>query len=69
MRKTNDICPKCNSHYVRYFGIGTEKVESELSRLFPQARFARMDTDATVKRGSHDRILGEFKRHEIYDTF
>ncbi|MFH1847657.1 MAG: primosomal protein N', partial [Candidatus Omnitrophota bacterium] len=60
-----DICPKCRSGYIKYFGIGTEKVESELSRIFPQARFARMDTDSTAKRGSHDRILEEFKQHNI----
>ncbi|MBN1353050.1 MAG: primosomal protein N' [Candidatus Omnitrophica bacterium] len=60
-----DICPKCNAAYMKYFGIGTEKVESEIARLFPQARIARMDTDATAKRGSHDRILGEFKKHNI----
>lgn len=33
-----DICPSCNAGYIRYTGLGTEKVESELSRLFPQAR-------------------------------
>lgn len=55
------ICPQCNSNYLRYFGIGTEKVESELHRLFPQARISRMDTDATSKRGAHDRILAAFK--------
>jgi len=37
------ICPNCNSGYIRYSGIGTEKVESELSRLFPQARIKRLD--------------------------
>lgn len=36
------ICPHCNSHYIRYTGIGTEKIESELSRLFPQARLNRL---------------------------
>lgn len=36
------ICPHCNSHYIRYSGLGTEKLESELSRLFPQARVARI---------------------------
>jgi len=60
-----DICPECNSSYMKYFGIGTEKVESELARFFPAARIARMDTDSTLKRGSHDRILGEFKKHAI----
>jgi len=60
-----EICPHCNSSYMRYFGIGTEKVESEIARLFPGARIARMDTDATSKRGSHGAILGEFKRHKL----
>ena len=35
------ICPNCNSGYIRFSGIGTEKVESELSRLFPQGRIGR----------------------------
>lgn len=60
-----DICPQCGGSYMKYFGIGTEKVESEISRLFPQARIARMDTDSTAKRGSHSRILGDFKKHKI----
>jgi len=60
-----NICPKCNSGYIRYFGIGTEKVESELSRFIPGAKISRMDTDATSKRGSHDRILENFKQHNI----
>jgi len=60
-----DICPKCKSSYMKYMGIGTEKVESELARLFPTARIARMDTDTTKKRGSHKEILDAFKEHKI----
>ena len=32
------ICPSCNAGYIKYSGLGTEKVESELARIFPQAR-------------------------------
>jgi primosomal protein N' (replication factor Y) len=32
------ICPECNSGYIRYSGLGTERIESELSRIFPQAK-------------------------------
>ena len=32
------ICPECNSGYIRFSGAGTEKIESELSRIFPQVR-------------------------------
>ena len=42
------ICPNCNSGYIRYSGIGTEKVESELSRLFPQARIKRLDDNKLI---------------------
>jgi primosomal protein N' (replication factor Y) len=37
------ICPNCNSGYIKYKGAGTEKIESELSRLFPQARIQNLD--------------------------
>jgi primosomal protein N' (replication factor Y) len=60
-----DICPKCRSGYIKYFGLGTEKVESEMSRIFSGARIARMDSDTTQKSGSHDRILGEFKTGKV----
>ena len=38
------ICPQCNSGYIKYSGTGTEKVESELSRIFPTAKIKRIDT-------------------------
>ncbi len=56
-----DICPKCRSSYIKYFGLGTERVESEISHQFAHAHIARMDSDTTAKSGSHDRILGDFK--------
>jgi len=37
------LCPECNSGYIKYAGAGTEKVESELSRIFPQARIKMLD--------------------------
>ena len=58
------ICEKCRENYVKYSGMGTERVESELYRYFPEARIDRMDTDTTRKRGSHERFLGRFKKHE-----
>lgn len=58
-------CPKCKSENIRYFGVGTQKVESEAARLFPHANIGRMDTDATAKRGSHKQILTDFMKHKI----
>ncbi|MCU0652302.1 MAG: primosomal protein N' [Candidatus Omnitrophica bacterium] len=40
-----NICPECNSGYIRYSGLGTEKVESELHRLFPQARIKMLEDE------------------------
>ena len=58
-------CPSCESNQIRYFGIGTEKVEEELQRMIPYTRVERMDTDSTRKRGTHAKILGNFRRGVI----
>ena len=61
-----DTCPKCGSHYIKYFGSGTEKLEQELSQLVPQARIVRMDRDTTSRKFAHTEILDKFRRGE-YD--
>jgi len=38
------ICPTCNSGYIKFSGTGAEKIESELSRIFVQARIKRLET-------------------------
>ncbi|MGF7185710.1 primosomal protein N' (replication factor Y) [Desulfitispora alkaliphila] len=55
------LCPSCNSKYIRYFGIGTQKVEEEVKRTFPHSRILRMDVDTTTKKGSHEKIFNLFK--------
>ena len=40
-----NLCPKCNSAYLRFTGMGGEKLESEVARLYPQAKVARFDRD------------------------
>ncbi|MDD5431421.1 MAG: primosomal protein N' [Candidatus Omnitrophica bacterium] len=42
------ICPNCNSGYIKFAGFGTEKIESELSRIFPQARIKLLDDASHV---------------------
>lgn len=59
------LCPECQGAYLKYWGIGTEKVESETHKLFPFARIERMDTDTTKKRDSHVTMLSRFKDGEI----
>jgi primosomal protein N' (replication factor Y) len=59
------LCPICKSVDVHYLGAGTEKIEDEVKRILPEARVARMDSDTTAARGSHEAILGAFGRGEI----
>ncbi|MBK1810607.1 primosomal protein N' [Clostridium sp. YIM B02505] len=54
-------CPSCSSKYVKYFGAGTEKLEIEITKLFPKARVLRMDVDTTRKKNSHEEIYNTFK--------
>ena len=56
-------CPSCGSTRIRYFGIGTQRVELECKAMFPQARLLRWDFDATRGKGSHETILEEFVEH------
>lgn len=58
-------CARCRQPALRYLGIGTEKVESELARLFPTARSARLDSDSTRERGIHESVFHQFKRGEL----
>ncbi|MFQ5953012.1 MAG: primosomal protein N' [Candidatus Omnitrophota bacterium] len=60
-----EICPACDQDYLMYKGTGTQRVESELKKIFPETKIARMDSDTMTKRGAHDRVLGEFKKHKI----
>lgn len=64
--KKNDTCPNCKEDGLNYLGLGTEKVEIELNKLFPMAKVIRMDQDTTSKKGSHERIIKDFKERK-YD--
>ena len=55
-------CPACGGDAFREFGAGTQAVAAEVSRLFPQARVFRMDSDSTTHVGDHARILDAFER-------
>jgi len=53
--------PKCRNPAIRFAGMGTEKVEATLSKLFPHARVQRMDSDALKRKEDYRRILGDFR--------
>ena len=60
-------CPqeKCGSSKIRFHGLGTEKVEDVLRKLFPKANVTRMDSDALKRKDDYRRILGDFRRGKI----
>ncbi|MDI3257162.1 MAG: primosomal protein N' [Kyrpidia sp.] len=59
-----EACPACGSPYIRHFGTGTQRVEEELCKLFPEARVVRMDVDTTRRKGAHEELLDRFARGE-----
>ena len=64
-RPNYKICPNCGSRYIRYFGGGTQRVEEELHRIFPDATAIRMDVDTTGKKQAHEKILDKFDKEKI----
>lgn len=65
-KSLDNVCPECHSENIRYSGYGTQKIEDELSYLFPNARILRMDADTTSAKFSHEKLFNAFANHE-YD--
>ncbi|MBQ8569221.1 MAG: primosomal protein N' [Oscillospiraceae bacterium] len=59
-------CPTCSSDKLKLTGLGTQKLEDEISSLFPNARVLRMDTDTTYSRYAYDNAFRAFEKGE-YD--
>jgi primosomal protein N' (replication factor Y) len=61
------VCPNlpCRNPGIRYSGLGTQRVEEVLAKLFPQARIQRMDSDTMKKKEDYRRILGDFRVGKI----
>ena len=59
------ICPVCGSKNVKYFGTGTQKLESEIHNMFPGINTIRMDIDTVTRKNTHEAILNRFKNENI----
>lgn len=59
------FCPRCQGPYIKYSGLGTERVEREIQEWLPRARIARFDRDSTIKKEAQSRIYNDFRRHKI----
>jgi len=62
-QKAPTECPDtaCKNPAIRFAGLGTEKIEETLHKLFPKARVARMDSDTLKRKEDYRRVLGDFK--------
>jgi len=56
-----EICPDCKGTYIKYFGAGTQRVEQEIKKYFPQLSVMRMDRDTTSRKGTHKKLWQDFR--------
>lgn len=59
------ICPNCGSKFIKEFGAGTQKLEEETRKLFPEARIVRMDRDTTNTKKDYEKIYEEMNNNDI----
>lgn len=60
-----DTCPSCGADALRNSGLGSQKVESLMKELYPNANIERIDSDVLTKKNSHIEILNRFQNKEI----
>ncbi|SDL37559.1 replication restart helicase PriA [Halarsenatibacter silvermanii] len=60
-----EYCPECESDLLKEFGTGTEKLETRLEELYPDAAIARMDQDTTRSKDSYKKLLSRIDRGEL----
>ena len=60
-----ETCPACGAETINYWGTGTQRVEDEVQRKFPDIRLGRMDADSMRPRGGHARLLSAFRDGEV----
>ena len=60
-----DVCPSCNGHDIAQMGHGTQKLEEDLSKLFPDAKIARLDRDTSSKSSTRKGFLSKMQNGEI----
>jgi primosomal protein N' (replication factor Y) len=64
-RKVPEVCPKCGSEHVHFFGAGAEQLEEKLREKFPGARVGRLDRDSVRTKGAYQQVLSDFVSGKI----
>ncbi|MFL6374538.1 MAG: primosomal protein N' [Pyrinomonadaceae bacterium] len=60
-----NVCPHCRSEFLYFVGEGTENIEDQLRKKFPQVSIARIDRDTMAHKGELDQVLLDFAAHRI----
>lgn len=63
-RKMPQTCPACGGKNIRAYGLGSEKVETDVAAMFPSARVLRWDWETTREKDAHEIILTHFANHQ-----
>ena len=63
--KALPLCPSCKSSRILSYGVGTQKLEKEIEKIFPEARIQRMDSDTTSRKGTQEKILQVLEKRQI----
>ena len=58
--KKDEFCPECHENELNYLGLGTQKVQEEIEKMFTGVKVVRMDQDTTSKKGSLQKIIDDF---------
>ncbi len=62
--KVPQTCPECRSPHLSYLGAGTQKLEDEVSQMFPKAKLLRWDSDSATQKNAHEVIATQFRNRE-----
>jgi len=60
-----ESCPECGADQIKWRGVGTQKIEQLLNKIFPKARVARVDSDALSKKNNLRSIFADFRRGKL----
>lgn len=63
--KPPDACPECGSLDIGWRGFGTERIEEEMTGMFPEWSIRRLDADTTSRKGSLESTLEDFRKGKI----
>ena len=56
------LCPNCKGYRIKYFGAGTQRVETEVKKLLPKIKIFRLDSDTTKTSVEQQRIIDKFNK-------